>query len=261
MDDLIRQLRSIGFTEMEAKIMITLSEQGMMTGYEVAKKLGVSRSNVYAALQRLVDHGYVLITQGEPTHYHALDVHELTKMMSERMQHALNYVETHMPTGVEEVGGFYTIEGEKAVLDALRRYASQAEYEIIVDASPQEAVMIQEELRQAEARGVKVLWSLSGNEGDNRVADLLMKNDSSQAKTGSNRFIMVIDRRQALIGMHGNGRYTKALMSDHPAITELLLSHFVQDIILYELEQLMDDSMREQTGPQFSKLIEPYLGA
>lgn len=261
MDDLIRQLRSIGFTEMEAKIMITLSEQGMMTGYEVAKKLGVSRSNVYAALQRLVDHGYVLITQGEPTHYHALDVHELTRMMSERMQHALSYVEAHMPAGVEEVGGFYTIEGEKAVLDALRRYASQAESEIIVDAAPQEAVMIQEELRQAEARGVKVLWSLSGSEGDNRVADLLMNNAGSQATTGSNRFILVIDRRQALIGMHGNGRYTKALMSDHPAITELLLSHFVQDIILYELEQLMDDTMREQAGPQFSKLIEPYLGA
>lgn len=258
MDNLIRQLRSIGFTEMEAKIIITLSEQGMMTGYEVAKRLGVSRSNVYAALQRLVDQGYVLITQGEPTHYHALDVHDLTKMMSERMQHALSYVETHMPKGVEETGGVFTIEGEKLVLDALRRYASQAESEIIVDAAPQEAVMIQEELLQAEARGVKVLWSLSGSEGDSRAVDSLVE---LQSEAGPNRFVMVLDRRQALIGMRSNGRYTKALMTDHPAITELLLSHFVQDIILYELEQLMDDSMREQAGPQFSKLIEPYLGA
>ncbi|MGZ9585508.1 TrmB family transcriptional regulator [Paenibacillus marinisediminis] len=261
MNDLIRQLRSIGFTEMEAKIMITLSEQGMMTGYEVAKKLGVSRSNVYAALQRLVDHGYVLVTQGDPTHYKALDARQLTAMMSERMQQSLKYVESHMPVGLRDEGGFFSIEGEKSVLETFKRSLSQAETEIIVDAAPQDAAIVQDELRLAEGRGVKVLWSLSNEEGEARRAEALMPDIYAGIAPAAHRFVVIIDRRKTLIGMRGDGSYTKALMTDHPAVTELVLSHFIQDIILYELEQVMDDKMRDNVGPHFSKLIDPYLGA
>ena len=260
MNELIRQLRSVGFTEMEAKILITLTEQGMMTGYEVAKKLGVSRSNVYAALQRLVDHGYVLMTQGEPTHYSALDVRQITDMMRERMQESLKYVETHMPEGTKDVGGFFSIEGEKSVLSTFKRMVNQAVAEIIVDAAPQEAAIVQDELRNAEARGVKVLWSLTGIDEAGRRTESWMPDSLLSTSSDSHRFVVVIDRRLTLIGMRGDGSYSKALMTEHPAITELVLSHFVQDIILYELEQMMDDDLRSKTGLHYSKLVNPYLG-
>lgn len=263
MDELIRQLRAIGFTEMEAKIVITLTEQGMMTGYEVAKKLGVSRSNVYAALQRLVDHGYILITQGEPTYYHALNVMQMTALMNERMQEALRYVESHMPVGLQDVGGFFSVEGEKSVIETLRRNISQAQYEIIVDSAMQEASILQEELSKAELRGVKVLWSITGaeGEGEGRPTDVLKQKrlPAEFLLTGGHRFVVIIDRKLSLIGMRGDNRYAKALMSDHPAITELVLSHFVQDIVLYEMEQLLDDKLRDQVGPYYSRLVKPYL--
>ncbi len=54
MERLLHHLRNLGFTEMEAKVMVELSRQNAASGYEVAKRLGASRSNVYAALQRLV---------------------------------------------------------------------------------------------------------------------------------------------------------------------------------------------------------------
>ena len=45
MDQLLHHLRHLGFTEMESKIMVELARQGSASGYEVAKRLGVSRSN------------------------------------------------------------------------------------------------------------------------------------------------------------------------------------------------------------------------
>lgn len=59
MEQLLLHLRNLGFTEMESKIMVELATKGQASGYEVAKQLGVSRSNVYAALQRLTQQGYV----------------------------------------------------------------------------------------------------------------------------------------------------------------------------------------------------------
>lgn len=69
MEQLLLHLRNLGFTEMESKIMVELATKGQASGYEVAKQLGVSRSNVYAALQRLTQQGYVRCGEGEPARY------------------------------------------------------------------------------------------------------------------------------------------------------------------------------------------------
>ncbi|WP_342447501.1 TrmB family transcriptional regulator [Paenibacillus ihuae] len=82
MEQLLLHLRNLGFTEMESKIMVELATKGEASGYEVAKQLGVSRSNVYAALQRLTQQGYVRCGEGEPARYSVLDPEELATMIS-----------------------------------------------------------------------------------------------------------------------------------------------------------------------------------
>ncbi len=84
MERLLQHLRNLGFTEMEAKVMVELSRQNAASGYEVAKRLGASRSNVYAALQRLAGQGYLRASAGEPVRYSMLPPGELTRMIEGR---------------------------------------------------------------------------------------------------------------------------------------------------------------------------------
>ncbi|WP_010492538.1 helix-turn-helix domain-containing protein [Paenibacillus elgii] len=57
--------------------MEQIAENQKMTGYEVAKKLGVSRSNVDAALQTLLDKGMLLSSVEDVTHFHAISIDEI----------------------------------------------------------------------------------------------------------------------------------------------------------------------------------------
>ncbi|MCE5168578.1 MarR family transcriptional regulator [Paenibacillus profundus] len=260
MEGLILHLRSLGFTEMEAKIVVSLSEQGAMTGYEVAKKLGVSRSNVYAALQRLVDQGLILHQDGEPSYYAALQPEELTRILASRLESSLRYVKHHMPATEVDETSFYSVEGERAVNETIKRALHEAKREIIVDVWPEEAAVLREELELAEARGVKVLWSIVDADAEGRkLIRMQAGTDESGIQSESRHFAFVIDRKETLIGARGEGLATKALLTEHDAVTNLVLGRFVQDIVLYELEQEMGLDLRRTFGERFEHVIHKYF--
>ncbi|WCF08778.1 HTH domain-containing protein [Paenibacillus thiaminolyticus] len=256
MEGLVSHLRALGFTEMEAKIVVSLSEQGAMTGYEIAKKLGVSRSNVYAALQRLVDQGVILHRKGDPSHYAALPAEELTKLLATRLETSLRYVQQHMPAAEADGSSFYSVEGERAVADTIKRTLHEAEREIIVDVWPDQAAVLREELLLAEARGVKVLWSIAGHEG--RTTERIWPM-SGAAESEPRHFAFVVDRRETLIGARGSGHATKALLTEHPAVTRLVLSHFLQEAVLYELEREMDRDGQRRFGERIEEIMAKYF--
>ena len=54
---IIEQLILFGLSRQEAAIYLCLLQNEELTGYEVAKLTGISRSNVYNGLASLVEHG------------------------------------------------------------------------------------------------------------------------------------------------------------------------------------------------------------
>lgn len=140
MEQLLQHLQNLGFTEMESKIMVELAGKGASSGYEVAKGLGVSRSNVYATLQRLSQQGFLQRSEGEPVRYSMLKPDELTRMISGQMQESLHFVESQMPRVEPHQLPFYNVEGDRNVLEALSRELARASEEIVVDVWREEAL-------------------------------------------------------------------------------------------------------------------------
>ena len=58
MDNELNLLNKIGLTDAEAKVYLTLSQNGSLTGYEASKIANVPRSKIYNILQSLIDKGY-----------------------------------------------------------------------------------------------------------------------------------------------------------------------------------------------------------
>ena len=75
---IIDLLTSFSLTRQEASIYITLLNHGDMTGYEVAKDTGFSRSNVYASLSALVEKGAAYLAEGEVTKYRPVELNIFT---------------------------------------------------------------------------------------------------------------------------------------------------------------------------------------
>lgn len=77
-DDLLADLRRIGFTDYEGRIYIELMQQGTPeTAYELSKNTGVPRPNAYNALESLAQRGAVLAVSETPARYAAAPPEEL----------------------------------------------------------------------------------------------------------------------------------------------------------------------------------------
>ena len=85
-------LTFFGLTRQEAVIYTTLLSHGEMTGYEVSKETGISRSNVYAALSNLADKGAAYLIQGDSTKYLPVDVQTFTSNVLKDLQQKADYI-------------------------------------------------------------------------------------------------------------------------------------------------------------------------
>lgn len=262
MEQLLQHLRNLGFTEMEAKVMVELAGSGPSSGYEVAKRLGVSRSNVYTTLQRLSQQGF-LHSQGEPVRYSMLKTEELTHMISGQMRESLSFVESQMPRSESDHPPFYSVEGDDKVLETLASELERAEREIVIDVWHEEAALLRDELERAESRGVKLLWSTDGGETSLSRHMLWPGWDSSFKESSGNegrKFSFVIDRSWCMLGMRGDNCPTVAMVTVHPVMTELLLSHFTQEMVLYEMENDISNELTERYGPHYEQIYNKYVG-
>lgn len=263
MEQLLHHLRNLGFTEMEAKVMVELAGSGPSSGYEVAKRLGVSRSNVYTTLQRLTQQGFLHSSHGEPVRYSMLKTEELTHMISGQMRESLSFVESQMPRSESDHPPFYSVEGDTHVLTALAKELERAEREIVIDVWHEEAALLRNELERAEGRGVKLLWSTDGGETSLSRHMLWPGWDSSFKETSTTegrKFSFVIDRSWCMLGIRGDHCSTVAMVTTHPVMTELLLSHFTQEMVLYEMENDMGNVLTDRYGLHYEQIYNKYLG-
>lgn len=118
--DFNNTLQKLGFTPIEATIFITLCKHGALTGYEVAKLTGISRSNVYAALYSLQEKGKCQLSEGETTKYVAISKEELLLSTHREMSHTLEEIKHFFPNTIETHEPYLTIRGYTNVLNKIK---------------------------------------------------------------------------------------------------------------------------------------------
>ena len=77
-NQLLFSLRAIGFTENEAKLYCVLLNSSSLSGYAAALRAGMSRTRAYQTLDDMFRKGYVVIEEGSPSTYSAVDMEQIT---------------------------------------------------------------------------------------------------------------------------------------------------------------------------------------
>ena len=117
---IIEQLILFGLSRQEAAIYLCLLQNEELTGYEVAKLTGISRSNVYNGLASLVEHGAAYVIEGTSSKYLAVALSEFCDNRIRYLRKAKERLVADGPRKNLPREGYITIEGYDHICDKIR---------------------------------------------------------------------------------------------------------------------------------------------
>lgn len=154
---LTEKLLLFGLGRQEACVYLCLLKSGELTGYEVAKQTGISRSNVYNALASLVEHGAAYVMEGNSTHYTPVCLEEFCDNRIRYLQEERDYLLRNCPKPVLNTEGYITVEGHLHIRDKIHHMICGATQRIYFSATSSFLNQWREELNALLKRDIKVV--------------------------------------------------------------------------------------------------------
>lgn len=153
----IDKLIFFGLTRQEATIYVCLVQNKELTGYEAAKLTGISRSNVYSALAGLTEKGAAYLIEGTTSKYIAVAIEEFCDNKIRNMRKVAEYLIEQIPDMADTSEGYITISSYKNILDKIHHMILSADKRLYVSAPEEIIRIIEPELQEACAKGIKVV--------------------------------------------------------------------------------------------------------
>ena len=127
-------LRAFGLTGQEALVYETLFRHGAMTGYEVAKETGISRSNAYGSLSSLADKGAAYVLEGESTKYVPESIEIFTGNVVKDISKKAKWLTDNAPKVADTSEGFITVSGTANIKNKIEDMLSKCELRFYIQA-------------------------------------------------------------------------------------------------------------------------------
>lgn len=153
----IEALNRFGLTRQEALMYVTLLAHGPQTGYEAAKRSGISRSNAYAALAGLAEKGGAMKAGGKAGRFTATPKNEFLDRLRAASERSLALLEKELPEHVCEEEPYLTVSGHDNVVDKVRSMLGAVQSHVYVSAHSAEAAHVLEDIAACAARGRKTV--------------------------------------------------------------------------------------------------------
>ena len=155
--EMIAELISFGLTRQEASIYLALFTDGELTGYEVAKLTGISRSNTYNALAGLVEKGAAYVMEGNVTKYTAVNFMEFSNTIIRKLSEKQKNIYAHIPKPRNEMDGYFTIRGQQHIIDKIITIIEETEHRLYISLPVNLLTIIDHKLFTLISSGKKVV--------------------------------------------------------------------------------------------------------
>jgi sugar-specific transcriptional regulator TrmB len=241
-DRVIESLQELGLSLYEARLYLGLLTGGPQNGNELSRTSGVPSSKVYAMLERLATDGIVARTRrGNTVRYVCVPVHELLHKLRERYSKPLEYLEETLPSigrnGPEPE--ILQLQGVDAILDNARAIVRVAQREIYLSIWAENVDLLRDELREADARGVRIAGMLYGSD----PPDVGWWQQHSYRETVASRIrgrmlTMVADGGEALIAHMPERGEATAVRTTSPVLTLVAEEYLIHDLTLQKAKTM-----------------------
>lgn len=159
---LAEKLMKFGLTRQEASIYLCLLRNKELSGYEVSKLTGISRSNVYSALAGLVEKGAAYLLEGETNKYTAVCISDFCKNRVRELERLGEELVAQVPQMEPNTQGYITISSHKHIMDKIYNMLEHVEYRVYLAMPMQYLESIRTCLERLISQGKKVVLLLAG---------------------------------------------------------------------------------------------------
>lgn len=225
--EFIENIISFGLTKQEATIYKTLLEEGELTGYEIAKINGTSRSNTYASLSMLVDKGAIYLVEGTSTKYIAIDPEEFCNNKISNLQKLRDNIIKVKPIRKETIEGYITIKGKNHILDKMKNMIAKTKIRLYLSADNETLEYLREELNLLKNKNIKIVL-ICDNFFEFQGA-LIFRSPKS-----SKQIRLIVDSSIVLTGDIDNGDDSTCLYSKKKNLIDLIKDSLKNEIKLLE---------------------------
>ena len=200
-----RSLQALGLSRLESEVYVNLlAAPEPPTAYRVAKDLGKPTANVYKAMESLAARGAVALGRGEPRVVRPVPAEEFLAQVArglggrlDEAREALARLEEPAPDE-----GVYELPSVEATLERARRLLARAEVVVVIEAFPQTAALLAEDLKAAVARGVRVhLSAYAPIELPGADVVQTFEGTTSRRHWRSEQLNLVVDGREVLLAL------------------------------------------------------------
>lgn len=227
----VENLMEFGLTRQEATIYECLLSEGKVTGYEVSKLTGISRSNAYNSLANMTEKGAAyLVEEGNTRKYVPVPLEEFCKNRIRRMEEAKRWLSVHVPSEKTHVEGYITIEGAKNILDKIRNILSKVEKRVYISCTRNYLLLLVREMEELRSANKKLVI----------ITDQAVHFDGAKVYVGSPRGMqigVIADSKYVLTGEYGEGSMNTCLYSGQKNFVELYKNALANEIKLVSIRE------------------------
>lgn len=258
MTEAIEQLQQLGFSEYEARAYVTLLQANPLTGYELAKRSGIPRPNIYPVLQHLEERGAVLrVETPEGVRYAPAPPEEFFKRLDRRFEETLQAARKALealapPPEPEPV---WNLTGYSALLDHARALLERATRTVWIALWPPEASALAMPLVQAESRGVRITTlclAACATVCEGCRGQLYRYRIAPSATT--RWLILVADEAETVAGEIQGESEARGIRTRQPMLVNLTLDYIRHSIALATVVEELGAGIR-QLGPRTRKWL------
>ena len=228
--DIIHLLMKFGLTHQEAQIYVCLHSAQPATGYELAKRTGISRSNSYTVLSQLLEKGGVYKIDGKPARYEALPISEFCQNVIRNLQQTQSVLEEQILPPEPPQSAYITIQGSRHIHNKIHTMLQQSQQRVYVSMALSALSPFLPALRDMVAQDKKVVLITDG-------APLLPGAQVYIAPRSNSVLHLICDSQVALTGELDESAHCTCLFSPKKNLVNLVKSSIGNEIRWIELSE------------------------
>lgn len=240
-NQLISSLEGLGVSELETKIYLALLDSGEMSPYQIAKKVDISRSSIYNALQHMVKKGIVEEVPEDTVMYLAQDpevlISKLERDYKRNISVASQGLKAYMETRYEEK--YAILHDKDIILEKTKKIIRNAKQEIFIntDINLNE---LKDELEEVAKKKVRVIVFSFVKQELNYEGVEIYSHDRAMTENNTNTRLMVVaDDEMALFADACNGRGNwKGTVTNNALMKNIIKEHIHSDIYILKLRDI-----------------------
>jgi len=263
MEELIENLKAIGFNGYEAKVYLALLKKYPATGYEVAKHADIPQARAYDTLKALEIAHIVTSTNTKPISYTPINPKELTKRFRRQYSSTLDFLEKKLPNVKDDhIEPVLHVSGGYLIHTKITEIIKSAKREIFIEIWSHDFKYYEDELRKAYNRGVDV--KIVGYDNFTCTFGSLFHHSNGREiehSIGSRMIFIAVDNSEGIFGKIGSHKNQEPnlLWTKNLDLVFLIKEFIVHDMCLIDISEKFPEQLKYFYGTGLRKLKDKIL--